>query len=363
MEKETYDILVKYVNWEKLSCSCKISAEFIREFQDKVEWFLISHYHPLASSADFVREFKDKVEWKQISRRQTLSEDFIREFQDKVDWEEISDYQKLSEDFIREFQDKVDWEGISYHQKLSEDFIREFQDKVDWKNISYHQDLSEDFIREFKDKVAWINISYHQKLSENFIREFQDSVYWNVIGKLVRLSEDFIREFQDRINWTTVGKYPGLSAEFIREFKYDLPREAILYVQENTPEDMKAAAADPLTWYSTALVENSTLANIDPANVIKAGLPYDEYIPGPAKFTMGTNSELIRVHIGRIRATDKVLKLLKTEYKASGKGDQGPRRSAIDALIREHRQARAKDIQYLANLGYTKYLKQLPKEF
>lgn len=73
-------------------------------------------------------------------------------------------------------------------------------------------------------------------------------------------------------------------------------------------------------------------------------------------------SKLIKFYIWRIRTTDKVLKLLKTEYQASGEGDQGPRRRAIDALMREHRQARAKDIQYIANLGYTKYLKQLPKE-
>ena len=73
-------------------------------------------------------------------------------------------------------------------------------------------------------------------------------------------------------------------------------------------------------------------------------------------------SKLIKFYIWRIRTTDKILKLLKTEYKVSGKGDQGQRRSAIDVLMHEHRQTRAKDIQYLAALGYTKYLKQLPKE-
>ena len=46
-------------------------------------------------------------------RVSNLSEDFIREFQDKVDWDCISKYQNLSEDFIREFQDKVDWQEIS----------------------------------------------------------------------------------------------------------------------------------------------------------------------------------------------------------------------------------------------------------
>ena len=61
-----------------------------------------------------------------------LPEDFIREFQDRVDWDCISIYQKLSENFIREFQDKVNWSWISKYQKFSEDFLREFQNRVYW---------------------------------------------------------------------------------------------------------------------------------------------------------------------------------------------------------------------------------------
>ena len=70
-----------------------------------------------------------------ISECQKLSENFIRKFQDRVNWMYISTYQKLSEDFIREFQDNVHWLTISKNQKLSECFIREFQDKVKvyWK--------------------------------------------------------------------------------------------------------------------------------------------------------------------------------------------------------------------------------------
>ena len=42
-----------------------------------------------------------------MSSEQKLSEDFIREFQDKVDWNKVSMYQKLSDDFIIEFQDRL----------------------------------------------------------------------------------------------------------------------------------------------------------------------------------------------------------------------------------------------------------------
>ena len=82
------------------------------------------------------KDIKNKISWEQYYNpdfnwydwmfyyNNILTEDFIREFQDKVDWEYISIYQNLSEDFIKEFQNKVNWRIISKYQKLSEDFIR-----------------------------------------------------------------------------------------------------------------------------------------------------------------------------------------------------------------------------------------------
>jgi len=49
---------------------------------------------------------KYKGDWSEISLFEELSEDFIREFQDKVNWGYIS-YHNYSEDFIREFMDKI----------------------------------------------------------------------------------------------------------------------------------------------------------------------------------------------------------------------------------------------------------------
>jgi hypothetical protein len=92
-------------------------------------------------------------DWKMICSSVLLSEDFIREFQDKLNWAYTSTCQILSEDFIKEFQDKVDWDIISAKQVLSEEFVREFQDKVRWDYISAHQKLSEEFVDEFKDKI------------------------------------------------------------------------------------------------------------------------------------------------------------------------------------------------------------------
>ena len=84
---------------------------------------------------------------------QTLSENFIREFQDKVDWKMVSSYQTLSENFIREFQDIVDWSKISHFQHLSKKFITEFQDKVDWRFLRFNEEIDFDPL-ELKDKLC-----------------------------------------------------------------------------------------------------------------------------------------------------------------------------------------------------------------
>ena len=138
---------------------------------------------------------------------QQLSENFIRKFQDTVNWDYISQYQKLSEDFIREFKDKVNWEYISEYQKLSEDFIREFQDKVNWYCIPAFQKLSEDFIREFKDEVSWYHICRYQKISEDIIQEFKNKIYWHSVSLYQKLSDSFLKEFnlnKPNNNWLYV---------------------------------------------------------------------------------------------------------------------------------------------------------------
>ena len=67
---------------------------------------------------------------------QNLSENFIRRFEDEVNWNKISKYQKLSEDFIREFKDEVNWIAISKYQNLSIPFLMEFKDELDINDIS-----------------------------------------------------------------------------------------------------------------------------------------------------------------------------------------------------------------------------------
>ena len=120
-----------------------------------------------------INNFNNKC-WDNISWYQKLDEDFLREFEDYVDYEGISERQIITEDYIKDYieylyLDKITSRHVPYHfefdmsvipkqPKLSEEFIRNNQSYVDWDGICIFQNLSENFIEEFKNKVNWKEI-------------------------------------------------------------------------------------------------------------------------------------------------------------------------------------------------------------
>lgn len=139
------------------------------------DWEEISAAIRIKQSVPFIRQYKENICWDfgtwigSPESYQNLSIGFIREFQDKVDWWDICHYQLLSENVIREFSNRVNWDNISYHQKLSEAFVREFQYKVNWNFIFQRIKLSKDFIIEFIDRVNWNIISSYHSSNKDLI--------------------------------------------------------------------------------------------------------------------------------------------------------------------------------------------------
>jgi ribosomal protein L24E len=163
---------ISNIDWEKINKN----PELFEEFQDKVNWGMISQYPKL--SEEFIEKFQNKVYWFWISKCQKLSEKFIEKFQDNVDWEDISEYQKLSEEFIEKFQGKVYWFWISKCQKLSEEFIEKFKDKVDWEYISKYQKLSQGFIKKSQGFIK----KYNLKVPENNMFYFTKEQKLNLLN-------------------------------------------------------------------------------------------------------------------------------------------------------------------------------------
>jgi hypothetical protein len=98
-----------------------------------------------------------RVNWIFISGNK-LSEEFIREFQDKVDWVRISKSQKLSESFICEFKDKVDWMYISGYQTLSDDFLNKYKKNIDWEFYFYQNAANYLILKRFISKTTYRHI-------------------------------------------------------------------------------------------------------------------------------------------------------------------------------------------------------------
>lgn len=62
-----------------------------------------------------------------------FSEEFIREFQDYIDWRLVSIYSNLSEGFMREFEDRLWWDRIvkQKSQNLTSKFMREMNNEIE----------------------------------------------------------------------------------------------------------------------------------------------------------------------------------------------------------------------------------------
>ena len=149
--------------------------EIINKYNNN--WVEISAALVINQSVAFIRQYKTLICWDfgiwdnghNTPSYKNISIEFIREFQDKVDWWEISCLQLLNEDLIREFRNRVCWKAISYHQKLSEKIIREFKDNVYWDFIFERIILSKSFIIEFIDKVNWNTIHKYHSTNKDII--------------------------------------------------------------------------------------------------------------------------------------------------------------------------------------------------
>ena len=76
----------------------KTMIEISPEMQ--VDWYYLMEHN--LENIKYKLRNSDKLDWQQISRM-SLTENFIREFQDKVNWTGISNHLPLNEEFIIEF--------------------------------------------------------------------------------------------------------------------------------------------------------------------------------------------------------------------------------------------------------------------
>jgi len=110
----------KFIKIFNLNCS-------VEEFKDKVDWY--DFYYFAIFTEDCIEELRAKGAWEEdMLQKPYLSEDFIREFQDYVDWSKIYCYQELSEQFIWDFQDKLNIDSLIKNNKITKERLLELRE-------------------------------------------------------------------------------------------------------------------------------------------------------------------------------------------------------------------------------------------
>ena len=216
------------VDFSRVCRTEDFDEEFMREYQDYLNWEMTSIYQVLSES--FLLEFKDKVNWKKVSEFQTLSEDFIKDNinlvnipiiidnQDSItpktiqefittgvtSWENIFDTLNPKLSTVDKFKDIIDWKLVCENCKLTEEFIDGHLNYIApyWDSITKFQEhLSEEFLKEHEKDINWAIASETQTLSKELIDDHYTELDWRAVCKNQSLDEDIIDKYPSRLNW------------------------------------------------------------------------------------------------------------------------------------------------------------------
>jgi hypothetical protein len=105
-------------------------------------------------------------DWHKISRKGVLSAEFIHEFRDKVDWVWICISQKMSMEFIYDHREYISWVNLVINHDLTEEFMRDHIEFIEgyWLYIAQYQPLSEKFILDFIDYLPAQRLLWNDRL-------------------------------------------------------------------------------------------------------------------------------------------------------------------------------------------------------
>jgi len=260
------------------SSRVRIEKEYTEDSELNYPNFIMSYIKKLVPIEDGKPATKSAVDFSRVCRTEDFDEDFMKEYQDYLDWEMTSIYQVLSESFLLEFKDKVNWKKVSEFQTLSEDFIKDNinlvnipiiidnQDSItpktvqefittgvtSWESIFDTLDPKLSTVNKFKDIIDWKLVCENCKLTEEFIDAHLDYIapYWDSITKFQdHLSEEFLKEHEKDINWTIASETQTLSKELIDDHYTELDWRAVCKNQ-SLDEDIIDKYPSRLNWHN-----------------------------------------------------------------------------------------------------------------
>lgn len=215
--------------WNYISRFQPLSLNFIREYQDRIDWRELCQNDKIGFTLDFVREFEDKVSWIKISEQDVIAKDenAIIEFNKKINYTALgTNINNFTPELLERFEEEFDWIIIDPNL-YSEEFIDRHSHQLRIKAISFREKRtwSEWFLRKYNKYLDFFELAYYQPLSESFIREFQNRLDWSTIVRKQKLSKNFVREISDsigKLRWGVLCYNPLISDDTKEEFKKEL---------------------------------------------------------------------------------------------------------------------------------------------
>ena len=163
ISENKYDLIKEFkqkIDWAKLSQFEKPSYNFIDNFKDDIRWDFF-----LTQGIEYEKtylKYKDKVKpfigYCLVYYDEQYSEEFLREFQDHIDWGYVMVRYDLPRDFLNEFKFKFAdkspryWANISLYDPLKENFIRTFIDKLNFDYLMKNEEINRN--KELKEKIG-----------------------------------------------------------------------------------------------------------------------------------------------------------------------------------------------------------------
>lgn len=169
------------INWSALSSNNHIDIQFVRAFNDRLDWSLITSNKNVIDieDEDVLDEFIDTLDWSYISKNMHLTTERLVKYKNKIDWKLVNqrfNYNDLDISHIDSIQEYIDWTKLSGASIVfTEEFLHTYRAKIDWyafsknESVDFSADLYHDFTKElniikFLDKLSQHSSGYYEKM-------------------------------------------------------------------------------------------------------------------------------------------------------------------------------------------------------
>ena len=183
-------------NWWFISYSNKIdwTESFMEEFQEILNFNVLSSRNDLPWTIDLLEKFEDKWDWKLLSKNENLfwSKEMISRFEDKWNWNYLSENSGIYWNFnlLKKYETKWNWKNLSANISMcfDEEVIDYYFEFIDFYLLSSNKGIqwTEKLIDKYQNKLHLKSMKCNNKIpkSINLIFKYSNQFYahdiiWN----------------------------------------------------------------------------------------------------------------------------------------------------------------------------------------